>query len=188
MAIYTIDDVSLLVGPVEFPVVPGVGLQLPGNAVELDITLPTPDAGHLWVWQDNAPVQVPDNRGTVYHTETGAEQQWILPGDLPSIYTPITWPGAHHIWNGEDWLLDKQALNAAQVEHALSQRDGLLAAAAIRIAPLEDAVELGIATQTDEAALREWKIYRVDLNRIENQEGFPSDIAWPSLPAARRAR
>lgn len=63
-----------------------------------------------------------------------------------------------------------------------AERDRLLSEAAIRIAPLQDAVDIGEATAADEAALLAWKQYRVKLNRISQQEGYPSTIEWPQKP------
>ncbi|WP_434728748.1 tail fiber assembly protein [Pseudomonas soli] len=65
---------------------------------------------------------------------------------------------------------------------ALARRDQLLAVAALRIAPLQDAADLGAPTETEAEALVAWKQYRVDLNRIEQQDGYPVAIAWPSIP------
>lgn len=65
---------------------------------------------------------------------------------------------------------------------ALAERDIFLAEAAIRIAPLQDAVDVGEATTEEEAALTAWKRYRVALNRIEQAAGFPRDFAWPERP------
>ena|SRR5476651_2475003 len=66
---------------------------------------------------------------------------------------------------------------------ALSQRDQLLNVAAIRISPLEDAVDLDDASESDIANLKKWKQYRVALNRIDQQPGFPADVSWPAAPA-----
>lgn len=64
-----------------------------------------------------------------------------------------------------------------------AQRDGLLSFTTLRIAPLQDAVDLGEATAAEEAALLTWKRYRVALSRIEMQEGYPEAIDWPIPPA-----
>lgn len=64
-----------------------------------------------------------------------------------------------------------------------AQRDALLAAAALRLAPLQDAVDLGLATDAEAAQLLAWKGYRVELSRITEQEGYPSVVAWPEPPA-----
>ncbi|MBK5539365.1 tail fiber assembly protein [Pseudomonas sp. TH05] len=69
----------------------------------------------------------------------------------------------------------------------LSQRDELLKAAALRVAPLQDAVDIGNATEEESARLLQWKSYRIDLMRIEQQEGFPAAIDWPLSPDALSA-
>ncbi|MCO7519182.1 MULTISPECIES: tail fiber assembly protein [unclassified Pseudomonas] len=67
-------------------------------------------------------------------------------------------------------------------ETAFAQRDKALSVAALRIAPLEDAVELGKATEETRASLIKWKQYRISLNEIEHQAGFPEEIQWPLAP------
>jgi len=66
---------------------------------------------------------------------------------------------------------------------ANAQRDSLLSVAALRIAPLQDAVDLGSATADDTASLTAWKQYRIAVNRISAQAGFPTTIDWPAPPA-----
>lgn len=66
---------------------------------------------------------------------------------------------------------------------ARAERDSQLAMAAIRIAPLQDAMDLDEATPAEQAALTAWKKFRVALNRIEQQAGFPGQIDWPAQPA-----
>jgi len=61
------------------------------------------------------------------------------------------------------------------------QRDAFLSVAAINIAPLQDAVDLGIATDDETALLKQWKQYRVSVNRIDLSQGDPT---WPALPTA----
>ncbi|WP_217191363.1 tail fiber assembly protein [Pseudomonas shirazica] len=51
------------------------------------------------------------------------------------------------------------------------------------VTPLQDAVDLEEATAEEAALLKEWKRYRVALNRLPEQEGYPTDISWPALPA-----
>ena len=68
------------------------------------------------------------------------------------------------------------------MQAAFNKRDGLLAAAAIRIGPLQDAVDLGEVSAGEEQSLLAWKRYRIAVNRISQQSGFPTDIDWPSQP------
>lgn len=66
---------------------------------------------------------------------------------------------------------------------ALEKRDDLLTEAGLRIAPLQDAVDIGESTAEEEAELVQWKRYRVQVNRIDQQAGYPRDIVWPVKPA-----
>ncbi|MNO00757.1 Caudovirales tail fiber assembly protein [compost metagenome] len=51
------------------------------------------------------------------------------------------------------------------------------------IAPLQDAVDLDEATETEVAALKAWKKYRIALIRVPDQPGYPDTIDWPAPPA-----
>ena len=64
----------------------------------------------------------------------------------------------------------------------LTKRDNLLSLAAIRIAPLQDAVDLEEATSAEVALMKKWKQYRIAVNRIQDQSGYPSSIEWPVEP------
>lgn len=80
-------------------------------------------------------------------------------------------------------LLDQPQLTGEQLaDQATSHRDQLLREAAIRIAPLQDAADLDKATASEEVLLKTWKLYRIDLNRIDQQSGYPADIDWPKKP------
>ncbi|QZX96490.1 tail fiber assembly protein [Pantoea alfalfae] len=48
------------------------------------------------------------------------------------------------------------------------------------IAPLQDAVDISIATDAEIARLAEWKRYRVALSRIDTNKA--PDIEWPVMP------
>lgn len=61
----------------------------------------------------------------------------------------------------------------------LAMRNALLDNAAREIAPLQDAVELGVATVSEKAALLIWKQYRVDVGRTDLDA---QPVVWPTLP------
>lgn len=48
------------------------------------------------------------------------------------------------------------------------------------IAPLQDAVDISIATDEEIVRLAEWKRYRVELSRIDTSKA--PDIVWPVSP------
>lgn len=61
-----------------------------------------------------------------------------------------------------------------------SEKNRRLAEAAAAIAPLQDAVDLSMATKKEVAALTEWKKYRVLLSRITPDDA--PKIDWPPKP------
>ncbi|WP_272666730.1 tail fiber assembly protein [Providencia sp. PROV069] len=63
---------------------------------------------------------------------------------------------------------------------ASQQKKLLLEEATAAIAPLQDAVDLGIATGEEREPLIKWKEYRVLLNRVDTS--LAPDIDWPEKP------
>ncbi|MGE7137959.1 tail fiber assembly protein [Luteibacter sp. NPDC031894] len=61
-----------------------------------------------------------------------------------------------------------------------AMRNSYLDAAARAIAPLQDAVDLGIASAQEQTLLTAWKQFRVAVNRIDLTAASPE---WPSSPA-----
>lgn len=66
------------------------------------------------------------------------------------------------------------------IAEAEAKKQALIAEAATAIAPLQDAVDLDMATPEEESALKEWKIYRVLLSRVDTSTA--PDITWPVRP------
>ena len=62
------------------------------------------------------------------------------------------------------------------------RKASLMASAAKAMAPLQDAVKLGIAKEEEAALLSRWEIYRVQLYRINPQDA--PEIDWPVAPGA----
>lgn len=88
-----------------------------------------------------------------------------------------------------DW---SQVITAEQKAASLIEQQRAEAAAEIArhraqadqaIAPLQDAVDLDEATEAEAARLKDWKRYRVALNRLPDQPGYPVEIDWPAPPA-----
>lgn len=66
------------------------------------------------------------------------------------------------------------------IAEAEQQKQSLLEEANSAIAPLQDAVDLDMATDEEVALLKEWKKYRVLLNRVDTSTA--PDIDWPQKP------
>lgn len=184
MLTYLYDAFMVLAGPVGLPEVPGLGVQLPSNAIQLDKPLPPASAGHAWALVDGAPLELADNRGLYYGTQDGRPVQVDALGTVPTDLTSAQRPSEFHEWDGEAWVLNVPAQAAAAAAQVKQQRDAALREAATRIAPLQDAVDLGLATAEEAGLLNQWKAYRVQLSRIEQQFGFPLEVEWPAAPTA----
>lgn len=65
-------------------------------------------------------------------------------------------------------------------EQANRKLTELRAKADTEILPLQDAVDLAMASAEDAALLNEWKAYRLALYRLDISE--PESIVWPLLP------
>ncbi|EAR0092160.1 tail fiber assembly protein [Salmonella enterica] len=109
-----------------------------------------------------------DHRGeTVYDTTTGNQVYISELGPLPENVTSVSPDGEYQKWDGKAWVKDEAAEKAAQLRQAEETKSRLLQMASEKIAPLQDAVDLGLATDDEKAQLDEWKKYRVLVNRVD---------------------
>lgn len=78
-------------------------------------------------------------------------------------------PACWWVYDGEHFKAPEVYRPSAEEIRAsnTSARDTWLAKAALAIAPLQDAVDLGDATADDAALLIKWKQYRVAVNRVD---------------------
>lgn len=111
-----------------------------------------------------------------------ADGQVQLPGldlgeRLATTSGVIDWP---QVITAED---KAQAAAEQLLATVVSEQAQRRAVADAAIAPLQDAGELGEATEAEAALLIDWKRYRVALSRLADQEGYPNDIDWPAPPA-----
>lgn len=186
MAYYYLNESSQeLSGPVELPVIPGMGVVWPGNAIELPEVLPPAETGYVWGWRNGAASQLIDLRNRlVYRKDTGGPQYWYELGPLPDYLTVKPRPGEYYVWLNDDWALDLAAERAGKTAQAGVERDNRLREVVIRVAPLQYAYELGEATNVQLATLQEWKRYTLKLMNIEQQPDFPRIIEWPASPVS----
>ncbi|WP_163333101.1 tail fiber assembly protein [Enterobacter bugandensis] len=97
----------------------------------------------------------------------------VLESDLPEKFPA---PGEFvQGWMFKDGSIVPIPVNYADI--AAKEKSRLLQEVSIIINPLQDAVELGIATESESARLQEWKRYRVLLNRVD-----PNEPDWPLKP------
>lgn len=81
--------------------------------------------------------------------------------------------------DGNPVLTDPPPLTQQEIKEAAENRKAKLMDAAIKaMAPLQNAVTLGIATDEEKASLTIWMTYSVQLSRVDT-----SNPAWPELPS-----
>ncbi len=153
------------------------GTGLPADCTDcLPPEIPT---GKAAVFDGEGWILLDDHRGeTLYCKESG--QQVIITelGNLPDNVTAIMPEENFMIWDGNAWVKDQEAEQRAAVAQAEEDKKRLLQESTLNINTLQDAVDLGMATEDEMALLIEWKKYRILVSRVEPSEA--PDIEWPS--------
>ena len=154
----------------------GAFLDAPKLPEKDDMTIVRSEDGLSWL-------HVADHRGkTAYNTETRQPLEIDFIGDLPDTLTLLEPKTEFDKWNGKKWVTDTEAQKDALIAQAESTKQSLLAETTDAIAPLQDAVDLDMATDEEEAFLKEWKKYRVLLNRVDTSTA--PDVEFPEKPNA----
>ncbi|EBM7829546.1 tail fiber assembly protein [Salmonella enterica subsp. enterica serovar Muenster] len=172
-------DTNEFIGAGDAYIPPHTGL--PANCT--DIAPPDIPASHIAVFDAETETWSlhEDHRGeTVYDTTTGNQVYISSPGPLPENVTSVSPDGEYQKWNGKAWVKDEVAETAARLREAEGIKSRLLQTAAEKIAPLQDAVDLEIATDDEKVQLDEWKKYRVLVNRVDT-----TNPDWPDVPASQ---
>lgn len=118
-----------------------------------------------------------------------------FPGDLYPVDGPVQLPGQELAATqlATPGVIDWSQVITAEMKVAAAAEQHLVrvqaetaerrAAADAAIAPLQDAVDLDDATEAEAELLKDWKRYRIALNRLAEQVGYPAEIDWPAPPA-----
>lgn len=146
-----------------------------------NIAPPDVPEGKVAVFNGAAWDLVEDYRNqTLYSKETGERIILTELGALPADITTVAPEGNFMRWNGEGWEKDTEAERAAAVSFAESEKKRLMQEATLSIETLQDAVDLGEATENEVSMLTVWKKYRVYLSRVTPADA--PEIEWPPLP------
>lgn len=127
---------------------------------------------------------VVDRSGVVVNTVLwDGKSAWVQPQDMTIVYCENT----NNCAIGGQYKNDVFIPPAAQmrsrddsVAEAEQMKTTLLAEAAMVIDPLQDAVDMGIATDEEQSLLPVWKKYRVMVRRVD--VSLAPVIAWPEKP------
>jgi len=134
-----------------------------------------------------------DNRkADLYSTTDGGKfeigENYNGLGPVPAWLTTIPRPSALHTWVDGAWFADQSALDQLAYEQTKAQVDAKVASetarASTKILPLQDAVDLGIATEQETIDYNAWRTYRVLVSSVPTQAEYPLAVAWPIAPDA----
>ena len=117
---------------------------------------------------------------TVYDVASGDALFISELGPLPENVTWLSPEGEFQKWNGTAWVKDAEAEKLFRIREAEETKNSLMQVASEHIAPLQDAVDLEIATEEETSLLEAWKKYRVLLNRVDTSTA--PDIEWAEEP------
>jgi len=87
--------------------------------------------------------------------------------------------------NGEWKFQEPEAVAPTEAElktEALAQRDLLLTLANEATAGMADAYIAGLLSPADESRFKAFAAYKLELNKIDKQSGYPVEIRWPTAP------
>ena len=123
---------------------------------------------------------LPDFRGKIAYDIVTKTQRIITDlGEISDTETLLKPSSPYDAWDGLQWVADHEAEAAAALAAATATRFALLAEANQHIAVLSDAVDLGMATEDEQAAYNAWRRYRVELTRLDLTV---TPIEWPEKP------
>ncbi|MEE4804597.1 tail fiber assembly protein [Pseudomonas alliivorans] len=156
-------------------------IEMRGGALNLTLFLPLPNNySHAQAFPDplldvtDGLVVFPEPLSP--QAERMLEDKAAEPSQKSSSHNPIDW--------SQLITAEMKAELAAQQYRMDMEREiaRLRAMADYELVPLQDAVDIGEATDDERRALHAWKKYRIALNRISGQIGSSKDIVWPAMP------
>lgn len=166
------------IGSTEEYLAPGVGLPVSAYldatpSAQSDKAICRTKDGSGWEW-------VVDYRGMpIFSTITRQESVMSVIGEIPDGFTLLKPGSDFDTWNGSAWETDQTARQAYITLQNQTIQKAMLGQATEIIAPLQDAVDLGIATDVENEKLLDWKKYRIELTRVDTSG---EQTAWPDKP------
>lgn len=163
----------------ESPLEPGVYL-IPAHATTIE--LPTVAEGKVARWRvdDRMWEVIPDVRGTWYDADGRAVQIDDLDADVFGLTREAPPDATYKLVNGK-WEQCPDKVAAAKKADMDAEVAAGMAEANLKIAVLQDAVDLEMATAEEEAALKSWRRYRVLLSRLQADAKYPN-VTLPQRP------
>jgi len=155
------------------------GVGVPANACSS--APPATGAGFVAVYRDGGWQSVADHRGeTVYSITNGSTTAVAAPGGYPAGTTTQAPATAFDKWDGEAWVTDTDAQQAAALQAAEAEKAARIAEANSTTQAWQTQLRLDIITDADKASLTAWMKYVQEVQAVGTATA--SDIAWPEKP------
>lgn len=151
------------------------GIGLPASAYADAPILPTDDSLAVRRTEDGTAWEmVTDLRGqTAYSKQTGQPELISDMGDLPDDLTLLVPATPYDKWDGNEWVTDTDAQNAAEVAEVEKELNSRIQEAEETIDTLKRAVKYDMATEEEKKRLEEWEKYSVQLMRVNPGDNWP---------------
>jgi len=141
---------------------------------------PTVEPGFVAVYQDGGWQCVADHRGkTVWLTADGTATEITSPGDYPAGTTTHAPATAFDKWDGEKWITDSDAQQAAAVSEAEAEKAARISEANSTTQAWQTQLRLDMINDADKASLTAWMKY---VQAVQAVDTGMSDIIWPKKP------
>ena len=129
---------------------------------------------------------VHDYRNVKLYSKETKETVFAALGQTPEVLNATTLQptSAYDTWDEltQTWIYDS-SLETSEAKLLVDNKvKTLTQEATAKIQILNDAYELGIATDKEKTKLTEWKTYRVLLSRVSEQETYPLTVEYPIKP------
>lgn len=154
----------------------GSDMYLDAPILPDDDSLAVVRSGDLTHWETCV-----DHRGKIaYRKEDRSEYIIDYLGDIKEDVTWLKPETVFDYWDGDKWVTDKEAQKQDAIQSAKYEKRYRIDRASEIIQPLQDAVDLDMATEEEKIQLRSWKLYRLNLHRKDISTA--PDIEWPEKP------
>lgn len=147
-----------------------------------NIKPPKEKAGFTFVFDADIEIwrYVTDYRGKIcWNTQNRQMQVIDMLGDIPSDMTEKAPTSDFDTWDGKAWVKNAQAEKDFHADTAVHELKERMNFATNTINTLQDAVDLEMATETEENSLLAWRKYRVLLSRMDITKAPFLD--WPEV-------
>lgn len=154
-----------------------VGVSIPGHST---MAVPgEPIAGQVWIFDGVQWLASEDHRGeTVYSTADRSAVRVNYIGALKEGFVSASPATAFDVWNGNKWVTDTAAQQAAAVADAEQYRVGLVSAAMETIAVIQLKLQASRALTDDEQSQLDRTLDYIDAVNAKKTDILPVD--WPT--------